>query len=77
MKYNLKFFTHYHGEEQLIASYAFDSMPLIPKKKDLVSFEDGQYNVKKVAICYEGIENNEILIEVMLDDIDYDKEWWE
>ena len=77
MEYNLRFFTHYHGREQLVVSYTFDYMPLIPRKKDMVYFENGQYNVKKVAICYEDIEDNKILIEVMLDDVDYDKEWWE
>ena len=77
MKYELRFFTHHYSGEQMIASYTFNSMPFIPRKKDLISFDVDQYIVRRVATSYDEIENNTMLFEIMLDDIDYDKEWWE
>ena len=57
MKYNLRFFTHYGDEEELLKEYEFDSMPYIPRKKDLISIEEEKYLVRRVAVDYD--EENE------------------
>lgn len=75
MTYTLRFFTHYRDEEELLKEYKFDSMPYIPRKKDLISIDEEQYLVRRVAIDYED-ENNQ-LFEIMMDRLDYNKEWWE
>lgn len=77
MQYEIRFFTHSCGEEKFITSYKFDSMPFIPRKKDLISFNHDQYIVRSVATSYDEFETGEMLFEVMLDEADYDKEWWE
>ena len=75
MKYTLRFFTHYGDEEELLKGYEFDSMPYIPRKKDLISIDDEQYLVRRVATDYD--DENDQLFEVMMDRVDYSKEWWE
>lgn len=42
MKYTLRFFTHHGDEEELLKAYEFDSMPYIPRKKDLISIDEEQ-----------------------------------
>ena len=75
MKYNLRFFTHYGDEEELLKESKFDSMPYIPRKKDLISIDDEQYLVRRVATDYD--DENDQLFEIMMDRLDYSKEWWE
>ena len=75
MTYTLRFFTHFNGEEELLKESQFDSMPYIPRKKDLISIDDEQYLVRRVATDYE--DENDQLFEIMMDRIDYTKEWWE
>lgn len=77
MKYTLNFFTHNDTNEQFIASYDFNEMPFVPRKKDLISFGTDQYIVRRVATSYDDIEDNKMLVEIMLDRADCDKEWWE
>ena len=47
-------------------------MPYVPRKKDLITIDDEQYLVRRVAVDYE--DNT---FEIMLDIPDFDKEWWE
>ena len=75
MIYKLKFFTHYYDEEKLLKEYEFDSMPYIPGKNDLISIDDEQYLVRRIATDYD--DGNEQLFEIMTDRLDYTKEWWE
>ena len=75
MNYTLRFFTHHGDEEQFVASYQSDSMPYIPRKKDLISIGEEQYLVRRVATDYD--DENDQLFEIMMDRLDYSKEWWE
>lgn len=75
MKYTLRFFTHHGDEEELLKAYEFDSMPYIPRKKDLISIDEEPYLVRRVATDYEDKENQ--WFEIMMDRLDYTKEWWE
>lgn len=77
MKYTIRFFTHYYEEEKFIASYTFNSMPFVPRYNDLLSFGIDQYIVKRVATSYDETEINEMLFEVMLEEVNHDKAWWE
>ena len=74
MKYNLRFFTHYGDEEELLKESKFDSMPYIPRKKDLISIDDEQYLVRRVATDYDNEKDQ--LFEIMMDRPDYTEEWW-
>ena len=75
MTYTLRFFTYYGDEEELLKEYHFDSIPYIPRKKDLISIDDEQYLVRRVATYYD--DENDQLFEIMMDRLDYSKEWWE
>lgn len=75
MNYTLRFFTHYGDEEELLKEYEFDSMPYIPRKKDLISIDDKLYLVKRVATDYGDEENQ--WFEIMTEVLEYGKEWWE
>lgn len=75
MIYTLRFFTHHGDEEELLETYQFDSMPYIPRKKDLISIDDEQYLVRRVATGYEDKENQ--WFEIMTEVLEYGKEWWE
>ena len=75
MTYTLRFFTHFNGEEEFLEEYEFDSLPYIPHKDDLIIFESEQYLVRRVATDYMD-ENNQSF-DVMMDLVDYSKEWWE
>lgn len=75
MIYSLRFFTHDKSEEKFIKEYNFNSMPFIPRIKDLICLENDQYFVRKVSIDYE--DENEMLFEIMTDKLDYNKDWWE
>ena len=72
MTYTLRFFTRYGYKEELLETYQFDSMPYVPRKKDLITIDNEQYLVRRVAVDYE--DNT---FEIMLDIPDFDKEWWE
>ena len=74
MKYTLRFFTHNRDEEKLLKKYEFDSMPYIPRKKDLISIEGEEYLVRRVATDYD--DENDQLFEIMMDRLDYTEEWW-
>ena len=74
MTYTLKFFTHYGDKEEFLREYEFDSMPYIPRKKDLISIDDEQYLVRRVATDYDN--KNDQLFEIMMDKPDYTEEWW-
>ena len=74
MTYTLRFFTHFNGEEELLKEYEFDSMPYIPRKKDLISIDDEQYLVRRVATDYDNEKDQ--LFEIMMDRPDYTEEWW-
>ena len=70
--YRVKFYRVDCGREKFIKEYV---MNRVPNKKECVAIdEDNIYKVKSVStiICKE-----EIFYEVMLQDIDFDKEWWE
>lgn len=81
MKYKLRFFTHAQGKEIFLETKEYESLPYIPRKKDVVllSLNNEIYEVLKVAISYEDSENSldYQLIDVMLKIIDAEKEWWE
>ena len=74
MKYTLRFFTHYGDEEELLKEYEFDSMPYIPRKKDLISIDGKHYIVRRVATDYNDEENQ--WFEIMTDMLDFTEEWW-
>ena len=74
MTYTLRFFTHYGDKEEFLRKYKFDSMPYIPRKKDLISIDDEQYLVRRVATDYD--DKNDQLFEIMMDRPDYTEEWW-
>lgn len=74
MTYTLRFFTHYGDEEELLKEYKFDSMPYIPRKKDLISIDDEQYLVRRVVTDYDN--ENDQLFEIMMERPDYTEEWW-
>ena len=75
MTYTLRFFTHHDNSEQLIEEYKFDTLPYIPHKHDIIGFNNDSYKVVGVATDY--LDAHEQLFEIMMDDIDYNKEWWE
>ena len=75
MTYTLRFFTHSFGNEELLKEYNFNSLPYIPRKKDLISIEDESYLVKRISTDYEDESNQ--LFEIMMEQLDCDKEWWE
>ena len=75
MNYTLRFFTHHGDEEELLKEYHFDSIPYIPRKKDLISIDDELYLVRRVATDYEDEENQ--WFEIMTEVLEYEKEWWE
>ena len=81
MKYKLRFFTYAQGEEILLETKEYESLPNIPRKKDVVllSLDNEIYEVLKVAMSYEDNNNNldYQLIDIMLKIIDTEKEWWE
>lgn len=74
MNYTLRFFTHYGNEEELLKEYQFDSMPYIPRKKDLISIDNEHYIVRRVATDYNDEENQ--WFEIMTDMLDFTEEWW-
>lgn len=75
MNYTLRFFTHHGDEEELLKEYHFNSMPYIPRKKDLISINNEQYLVRRVGTDYD--DENDQLFEIIMDLVDYSKEWWE
>lgn len=75
MTYTLRFFTHSFGNEELLKEYKFNSLPYIPRKKDLISIEDELYLVKRILTDYE--DESDQLFEIMTEQLDCDKEWWE
>lgn len=83
MKYKLRFFTYAQEKEEeiLLETKKYESLPIIPRKKDVVSLslDNEIYEVLKVAISYEDNKNNlgYQLIDIMLKIIDAEKEWWE
>lgn len=81
MKYKLRFFTYAQKDEILLETKEYESLPYIPRKKDviLLSLNNEIYEVLKIAISYEDSENSldYQLIDVMLRIIDAEKEWWE
>lgn len=81
MKYKLRFFTYVQKEEILLETKEYESLPNIPRKKDVVLLPSDNeiYEVLKVAISYEDNKNNlgYQLIDIMLKIIDDEKEWWE
>ena len=81
MKYKLRFFTYAQKEEILLETKEYESLPNIPRKKDVVLLPSDNeiYEVLKVAISYEDNKNNlgYQLIDIMLKIIDDEKEWWE
>ena len=77
MKYKLRFFTYAQKEEILLETKEYESLPNIPRKKDVVllSLDNEIYEVLKVAISYEDSLDYQ-LIDVILKIIDAEKEWW-
>lgn len=81
MKYKLRFFTYVQKEEILLETKEYESLPNIPRKKDVVLLPSDNeiYEVLKVAISYEDSKKSldYQLIDIMLKIIDAEKEWWE
>lgn len=81
MKYKLRFFTYVQKEEILLETKEYESLPNIPRKKDVVLLPSDNeiYEVLKVAISYEDSKKSldYQLIDIMLKIIDDEKEWWE
>lgn len=81
MKYKLRFFTYAQGEEILLETKEYESLPNIPRKKDVVllSLDNKIYEVLKVAISYADSKKSlgYQLIDIMLKIIDAEKKWWE
>ena len=75
MKYTISFFTHINNQEQLVHQYYFDNLPYIPHTQDLIAIKGQQYLVRKISTDYDSKKNQ--LFEIMLDEVDYNKEWWE
>ena len=63
------------GQEEKIVSYDYTQIPRIPHKKECVQLDEDVYKVKN--ICMVCKENRPVGFEVMLQEIDDDKEWWE
>lgn len=63
------------GHEEKIMSCDCTQIPFIPHKKECVVLDQGVFKVKNVSM----IKTSEVPInvEVMLQEIDNDKEWWE
>lgn len=77
MKYVIRFFTHDRGAEQNIKEYNYDHPIIIPRIKDEIIIDADVYEVRKVSMCYDDCKDGAMIIEVMLDYTDLEKEWWE
>lgn len=81
MKYKLRFFTYAQKEEILLETKKYESLPIIPRKKDVVLLPSDNeiYEVLKVAISYADSKKSlgYQSIDIMLKIIDAEKEWWE
>lgn len=82
MKYVVRIFTPDNGSEKFLKAYEFDSLPYIPRQKECLIFNDVPYKVMNVCSSYEYKEdldnyNNEIWFEIMIKEVDENKEWWE
>lgn len=81
MRYKLRFFTYTQEEEILLETEEYESLPHIPRKKDVVllSSDNEIYEVLKVAISYADSKKSlgYQSIDIMLKIIDAEKEWWE
>lgn len=73
--YTVTFYRLNCGREEKIMSCDCTQIPFIPRKKESVVLDQGVFKVKNVAM----IQTSDIPIgvEVMLQEIDDDKEWWE
>lgn len=73
--YSVTFYRLNCGREEKIMSCDSNQIPFIPRKKECVVLDQGVFKVKNVAM----IKTSDIPIgvEVMLQEIDDDKEWWE
>ena len=82
MKYIVRLFTIEHGKEKFLKVYEFNSLPYIPHRKECLIYNDIIYKVTNICSSYDYKENlndcnNEIWFEIMLQEIDVDREWWE
>lgn len=75
MQYILNFFTTFNRQEKFLTKYTFDTLPHIPRKKDHIMIEDDEYLVKAISTSYD--DDNLQSFDIVLEPVDYDKEWWE
>lgn len=73
--YTVTFYRLNCGREERMKSYTCDQIPFIPRKKDCVVLDEGVFKVKCVAMV--STEDEPVRFEVMLQDIEDDKKWWE
>lgn len=73
--YTVTFYRLNCGREEKIMSCDCTQIPFIPHKKESVVLDQGVFKVKNVAIIQTS--DIPISVEVMLQEIDDDKEWWE
>ena len=80
MKYKIRIYKNYLGEESLVKTYKFSEMPFVPRKNDVILIDYELYKVQCVSICYDDYQDDfckEIWFEIMVREADCDKEWWE
>lgn len=78
MPIEIRYFTHYYSDEQFLASYEYDSpVSIIPREKERVMINGDIYVVKRVCNIHDEEIPDKQLIEIMLEEIDYNKDWWE
>lgn len=73
--YTITFYRMNCGQEERIMDYDLSQVPYIPHKKECIQLNEDVYKVKNICMVYK--ENIPISFEVMLQEIDNDKEWWE
>lgn len=74
--YTITFYLLNDGYEKKIAKYNSTEISFIPRKKDCIVLDEGVFKVKAVAMVYTD-EDTTMDFEVMLQEFDDDKEWWE
>lgn len=74
--YTVTFYRLNCGREEKIISCDYNQLPFIPRKKECVVLDQGIFKVKNVSMIYTTDKpiNN---VEIMLQEIDCNKEWWE
>ena len=73
--YTVTFYRLNCEQEEKIMSCNCGQIPFIPRKKECVTLDQGVFKVKNVNMIQTS--DVPVGVEVMLQEIDDDKEWWE